>query len=258
MPSDATGYLTKWDSPANELHFPTRRHFYYALVRTLQEGSEATTTHSARPPLPLELTIQILRDAECTVLSRLSCHLEEPIGDVFKGISPQTPLAKAGWPLPLINGKENDIWKDTGDLCNVVVWDANPKGGVWFSTSPLSPHNLANTHSIQLLTKTSYLGWIGDPNAASLSWFVVLIPSGRERLDRKEQVWSSHSSSRPASTMQRRVGYIFGPSHEIWQIAQTGDRIGVRACAWSGGWRNVATTGLLIIQEYFIPSFVPR
>ena len=257
--SGAIGYLTNWDSPANELHFPTRRHFYYALVRTLQEGSETTATHSARPPLPLELTIQILRDAECTVLSRLSCHVGGPIGDVGGGISPQTPFAKAEWPLPLINGKEIDIWKDLGGLCSIAARDANPIQADWFLTSPLSAHDLANMHSTQVLTRSCDQGWVSDPNAGSWSWFdVILIPSERERLDRGEHSWFSHSNSPPASTMRRRAGSIFGPSHEIWQIAEIGDRIGVRACARFGGWRNIATMGLLIIQEYFIPSFVPQ
>ena len=258
--SGAIGYLTKWDSPANELHFPTRRHFYYALVRTLQEGSEATTTHSGRPPLPLELIIQILRDAECTVLSRLSCQVGGPIGDLhfLREISPQILSAKAGRPLPLINGKENNLWKETGGLCNIVARDANPIREDWFSTSPLSAHDLANTHSIQLLTLSCDQGWVSDPNAGSWSWFdFILIPSEGERQDGEEHSWFSHSNSPPASTMRRRAGSIFGPSHDIWQIAQIGDRIGVRACARFGGWRNVATKGLLVIQEYFIPSFMP-
>ena len=258
--SGAIGYLAKSDSPASELHFSTRRHFYYALVRTLQEGSEATTTHSVRPPLPLELTIQILRDAECTVLSRLSCHVGEQIGDLrfFKEISPQIHSAKA-WPLPLINGNDINLWEETGDFCNIFAVDENPVRKDWFSTSLLSAHDLANTHSIQLLTLSCDQGWVSDPNAGSWSWFdVILIPGERERLDGEDHSWFSHNNSPPASTIQRRAGSIFGPSHKIWQIAQIGDRIGVRASAQFYTWRNVAPMGLLIIQEYFIPSFVPR
>lgn len=262
--SGAIDYLTNWDSPANKLPFPTRRHFYYALVRTLHEGSEATPTHSARPPLPLELIIQILRDAECTVLSRLSCHVEgRPTDDLcetsLRAIFPQGFLGKEGWPLPLINGKEIYLWKETGGLCNIMARDASPIREVWFSTSPLSAHDLANTHSTQLLTLSGDQGWVSDPHAGSWSWFdVVLIPSEREGLDGEEPSWFSHNNSPPASIIQPRAGSIFGPSHDLWQIAQIGNRIGVRACAQFNGWKNIATQGLLIIQEYFIPSFVPR
>ena len=256
-------YLTKSDPPAKKFHFRTRRHFYYALARTLHKGSNATTTHSARPPLPLELIIQILRDAECTVLSRLSCHVGGPIGHVYerslREIFPQYPLKKAGWPLPLINGKETNLWKKTGGLCNIVARDANPIREDCFSTSPLSAHDLANTHSIQLLTRSSDRGWAIVPSPQSRSWFdVVLIPCERERPDSEDNSWFSHSNSPPDSIIRRRAGFVFGPSHKLWKIAQIGDRIGVRACARFNGWRNVATMGLLIIQEYFIPSFLPR
>jgi hypothetical protein len=264
--SGTIDYLTKWNSPANKLHFPTRRHLYYALVRTLHEGSEATTTHSTRPPLPLELIIQILRDAECTVLSRLSHHVGGPSGEahemLLKGISPQIlpapDLAKSGWPLPLVNGQEIDFWTETGDQCNIVARDANPIRQDWFSTAPLSAHNLVNTQSIQLFTLSRDQGWVSNPHDGSWSWFdIILLPSERER-DAEEHSWLSHNNGPPASTMRSRAGSIFGPSHEIWQIARIGDRIGVRACAQFGGWRNVATMALLILQEYFVPSFVPR
>jgi len=265
--STAIDYVTTWNSPADNLHFPTRRHLYYALVRTLHEGSEATTIHSARPPLPLELIVQILRDAECTVLSRLSHHVGGPIDEVFEvslgsttpQIFPAPDLAKTGWPLPLISGKEISLWKETGGLCDIVSHDANSVRKEWFSSVPLSPHDLANMHSIQLLTRSRDQGWASDPNAGSWSWFeVVLIPSERGRSNVEEHSWLSHNNGPPASTMRRRAGFIFGPCHEIWQIAQIGDRIGVRACVQFGGWRNVATMALLILQEYFIPSFVPR
>ena len=260
--SGAIDYLTR-GPPANKLHFPSRRHLYYALVRTFHEGSEATTAHSARPPLPLELIIQILRDAECTVLSRLSRHVGGSIGDMkdvsFEGISSQILLAKTGWPLPLINGKEINFWKEAGGLCNVIARGAYPTREDWFSTSPLSAHDLANAHSMQLLTLSTDQGWVSDPDAGSWSWFdIVLTPCERERLDGDEHSWLSHSNSPPASIMRRRAGNILGPSHEIWQIAQIGDRIGVRACAQYNGWRNIATMARLTLQEYFVPSFVPR
>ena len=276
--SGAIDYLTKWHSPENKLHFPTRRHFYYALVRTLHGGSEATTTtYSARPPLPLELVIQILRDAECTVLSRLSRHVGRPVGEVVNEMHkmslsgaiphffPAPDLAKTGWPLPLVNDKEIDIWTETetgtetGGSCNVVAQGITPIRHDWFSTAPLSARDLANMHSIQLLTLSRDQGWVSDPYAGSWSWFnVVLLPSEGGRVNAEEHSWSSHSNDPPASRMRLRAGFIFGPSHEIWQITQIGDRIGVRACAQFGGWRNVATMALLILQEYFTPSFVPQ
>ena len=260
--SGAIGYLTR-DPPANNLHFHSRRHLYYALVRTFHEGSEATMTHSARPPLPLELIIQILRYAECTVLSRLSCHVGGSIGDMKDGplgeVSSQILLATTGWTLPLINGNEMNFWKETGGFCNVVARDANPVHQDWFSTSPLSAHDLANAHSMQLLTLSNDQGWVSDNNAGSWSWFdVVLAPCERERPDDDEHSWLSHSNSPPASIMRQRAGTVFGPSHKIWRIAQIGDRIGVRACAQYHGWRNIATMARLILQEYFTPTFVPR
>jgi hypothetical protein len=267
LKSGAIDYLTKWKSPANERHFPTRRHLYYSLVRTLHEGSEGTTAHPARPPLPLELIVQILRDAECTVLSQLSRHVGGPIdegemslGDITPHILPAPDQAKTGWPLPLINGTEIGLWNETGGECTVLSrGGASPVRRDWFSSAQLSAHDLANTHSIQLLTRSRDQGWVSDPNAGSWSWFdVVLLPGERKRLNAEEHSWPSHSNSPPASTMRRRAGFTFGTSHEIWQIAQIGDRIRVRACAQFSGWRNIATMGLLIIQEYFIPSFVPR
>ena len=262
------------DHLTNELHFPTRRHFYYALVRTLHEGSEATTTsYSTRPPLPLELIIQILRDAECTVLSRLSRHVGRPIGEVVHEMHemslsgaiphffPAPDLAKTGWPLPLVNDEEINFWTETeigtGDLCNIVAQSGNTIQHDWFSTAPLSASDLANTHSMQLLTLSKDQE-VRDPYAWSWSWFnIALLPTDRERVSAEEHSWSSHNNGLHASTMGLRAGYIFGPSHKIWQITQIRDRIGVRACA-RFGWRNDATMGLLILQEYFTPSFVPR
>ena len=256
--SGAIDYFTKRDPPPKKLHFPSRRHFYYALVRTFHEGSEATATHSARPPLPLELIIQILRDAECTVLSRLSRRVGKTIGDMSERFVVETfLLPTSGWPLPLINGKRIYFWKETRDLCNIISRDANPVGRNWFSTPPLSAHDLANTHSMQLLTFSSDWGHLSTSNAGRWGWFgIVLTPCERERPNRV--VWLSHSNSRPASVMRRCAGTVFGPSHEIWQIAQIGDRIDVRAYAQSNGWLNFASVALLILQEYFIPSFVPR
>ena len=272
--SGAIDYLTKCHSPANKLHFPTRRHFYYALVRTLHEGSEATTTtHSARPPLPLELVILILRDAECTVLSRLSRHVGRPIGEVVHEMHemsligaiphffPAPDLAKTGWPLPLVNDKEIKFWTETeteietGGLYNTVAQSGNTIGKDWFSTAPLSAHDLANTHSIQLLTHLKDQGWVSDPYAGVWSWYIIaLLPTDQERVNSEQHSWPSHSNGPPANTFGLLTGYIFGPSHEIWRITQIGDRIGVRIF----GWRNDATMALLILQEYFTPSFVPR
>jgi len=266
--SGAIDYLIKWNSTASKLHFHTRRHFYYALLRTLHEGSEATTTYSARPPLPLELIIQILRLAECTVLSRLSRCVgrssvevhEMPLNGTAPHLLPTPDLAKSGWPLPLFNGREIGFGTNTEGPCNVVAQGVNPVRKDWFSTAPLSAHDLANMQSIQLLTFSRDQGWVSDPNAGSWSWFdIVLLPSEREeRVDTEEHLWLSHTNDPPASSLRRRAGSILGPSHEIWQIARVGDRIGVRACAQYSGWRNVAKMGILILQEYFIPSFVPR
>ena len=262
--SGAIRYLRKWNAPADKLHFTTRRHFYYALVRTLHQGSEATVTHSARPPLPLELIIQILRDAECTVLSQLSCHMggpvdeahEVPLGSIAPQIFPAPHLAKTGWPLPLVNGKEIGRWEGT---CSVFSPDANPVREIWFSVAPFSAHDLSTIHSVQLFTRSRDQGWVGDPNAGSWSWFdIVLIPKERERSDGNENSWSSHNNGPPASPMQRRTGANFGPDHEIWQFARIGDRIGVQVCARFAGWSNVAIMAILILQEYFIPSFVPQ
>lgn len=265
--SGAIDYLSTWNSLADKLHFPTRRHFYYALVRTLHQGSEATTTYSPRPPLPLELIIQILRDAECTVLSRLSRHVGGPIdeagemalGSIAPHILPPPGLAKTSWPLPLVIGKKIIPLKGIGVVCNAVSRTASPTWKDWFSTAPLSANDLANIHGVQLFTRSKDQGWASDFNAGSWSWFnVVLLPKYGERLDVEEHSWQSHTNGPPASPMQRRAGAIFGPNHEIWQLAQIGDRIGVRACARFGGWRNIATMALLIVQEYFIPSFIPQ
>ena len=265
--SGAISYLMKWNSPADNRRFTTRRHFYYALTRTLHQGSEATATYSARPPLPLELIIQILQDAECTVLSRLSRHVGGPVdephevsfGSIVPQIFPAPDLAKTGWPLPLVNGQEMSPWNEIGSLCGVFSHNANPAWKDWFSIAPFSAHDLTTIQSMQLFTRSRDQGWVGDPNAGSWSWFdVVLIPNEPERSDRKEQLWLSHNNGPPASIIQRRAGANFGPNHEIWQLAQIGDRIGVRAYAQFNGWSNVAIMAIIIIQEYFIPSFVPQ
>ena len=260
--SHAIDYLTKCNSVTDILHFRTRRHLYYALVRTLHQGSEATVTHSARPSLPLELIIQILRDAECAVLSRLSRHVgglideehEVALGTIYPQNFPAPDLAKTGWPLPVVNGRElspcNDIWS----LCDVSSVNSNPIRKLWFTSAELSARDLANMHSMQLLTRSRDQGWV--INAGSWSWFdIVLIPKWERWY---KQSWLSHDNGPPASTMRVRAGAIFEPDHAIWQLAQVGDRIGVRACAQFGGWRNVATMALLIFQEYFIPTFVPQ
>ena len=258
--SRAISYLTKQDPPAKKLHFPSRRHFYYALVRTFHEGSEASAAHSARPPLPLELIIHILRDAECTVLSRLSRRVGKTIGDMSERFTAETFLSPTrGWPLPLIDGKGINLWKATGDICSIISRDANPVRLDWVSTPPLSAHDLANTHSMQLLTFSSDWGYPSIANFERWGWFgIVLTPCERERPDANEHLWVSHSNERPPSVMRRRTGPVFGPSHRIWRIAQIGDRIDVRAYAQPNGWSNFASVALLILQEYFIPSFVPR
>ena len=280
--SGAIDSITKWLSPENKLHFPTRRHFYYALVRTLHEGSEATTTtYSARPPLPFELVIQILRDAECTVLSRLSRHVGRPIGEevremhemslsgIIPHFFPAPDLANRRWPLPSANDKGIDFWTETetetgtgtGGMCDLAALGISSIRHDWFSTAPLSARDLANTHSMQLLTLKGDRVWFSDPHARSWSWFdVVLLPSEGERVNAEEHSWSSHSNDPPVSIMRLRAGSIFGPSQDIWQMIQIGDRIGVRAyaCAQLGGWESVATMALLILHEYFTPSFVPQ
>jgi len=257
----------KCNSGTDKPHFRTRRHLYYALVRTLHQGSEATAIHSARPSLPLELIIQILRDAECAVLSRLSRHVGGPtdeahevaLGTIYPQIFPSPDLAKTGWPLPVVNGGELSPWKDIGSLCDVFSVGSNPIRKYWFSSAPLSARDLANMHSVQLLTRSRDQGWVNNPNAGSWSWFdIVLIPKWGDRSEAREHSWLSHNNGPPASTMRRRAGTVFEPNHDIWQLAQVGDRIGVRACAQFGGWRNVATMALLIFQEYFIPTFVPQ
>ena len=268
--SGAIDHLTKCHSPENKPHFPTRRHFYYALVRTLHEGSEATTTsYSTRPPLPLELIIQILRDAECTVLSRLSRHVGRQIGEevyemhemslngVIPHFFPAPDLAKTGWPLPLVNDKEIKFWTETelgtGDLCNTAAQCGNTIQPDWFTTAPLSAHDLANTQSMQLLTLSVDQG-VRGLLTRSWRWFTIALhPTDRERVNAEKHWWYSHSNDPPPSTMRLRAGYIFGPSHRIWRITQIGDRIRVRIPGW-----NNATMALLILQEYFTPSFVPR
>ena len=276
--SGAIDSITKWLSPANKLDFPTRRHFYYALVRTLHGGSEATTTtYSARPPLSLELVIQILWDAECTVLSRLSRHVGKPIGEevhemhemslsgIIPHFFPAPDLANRRWSLPSVNDKGIDFWTETetgtGGMCDPAALGISPIRHDWFSTAPLSARDLANTHSMQLLTLKGDRVWFSDPYARSWSWFdVVLLPSEGERVNAEEHSWSSHSIDPPASTIRLRAGSIFGPSHEIWQITQIGDRIGVRAyaCDQLSGWESVATMTVLVLHEYFTPSFVPQ
>lgn len=265
--STAISYITKRHSPAERLHFSTRRHFYYALVRTLYQGSEATATYPARPPLPLELVIPILRDAECTVLSRLSRHVGRPVDEADEvslgSILPHTftapDLERKGWPLPLVVGKEIGPWEEIGRLCSVDARGADPVRKDWFSVVPFSAQDLTVIHSMQLFTRSRDQGWVNDPNAGSWSWFdIALIPNERGKSDRKEYSWQSHNNSPPASRMLRRFGANFGPNHEIWQLAQIGDRIVVRICAQFGGWSNVASMAILIVQEYFIPSFVPQ
>ena len=261
--SHAVGFLSRWNDPASmspKLHFPTRRHFYYALVRTLNQGSGATATHSARPPLPFELIIQILRDAECTTLSRLSLHVGEPmyeadevpLGDVAPQIFPAPDLATMGWPLPLINHEE---------IGKKVFWErteAHSRGGNrawrdWFSSRPLSKRDLASIHSMQLLTRSKGIGWRVHPCGGG-GWFdVFLIPEKAGAGNHKKHLWRIKNDVRPNDSNQGRTGAAFGIDHEIWRLAQVGDRIGARVWLRDSGWRDIATSALLIVEEYFVP-----
>lgn len=268
--SRAIGFFTTRIPPvltSSNLHFPTRRHFYYALVRTLCQGSSATATYSARPPLPVELVVGILRDAEFTVLSQLSRHVgepmreadEAPLGGIAPQIFPSSHLTGVGWPLPLVNHEEfgkKVFWKRTEVLSSC---SGDPDWRDWFSSAPISAHDLTSVHSMQLLTHAKGIGWVMYPSGRGWRWFdVFLLPEKTGAHILKKYLWRSYSTSYPDGPTQRRTGTIFGPSHEIWRFAQVGDRIGVRVWLRDSGWRDIATTALLIIQEYFVPSFVPK
>ena len=264
--SHTLGLLTRWNLPApmsHKPHFPTRRHFYYALVRTLHQGSAATKTYSARPPLPLELIIPILQDAECTILSRLSRHVGGPVGEadrLFLGkvapqIFPAPDLAKMGWPLPLINHEEIGkkgfwIWTDIPSYHRNTAWKA------WFLSPPMSPHDLASIHSMQLLIRLKGIGWCVHPNGGG-DWFEVFLVPCTARAGK--HVWRNDSNTYPDNSTRQCTDSIFGPNHEIWRVAQVGDQIGVRMW-WRdiSGWREIPRVALLIILEYFSPSFMPQ
>jgi len=247
-----------------KLDFPTRRHFYYALARTLYRGSPATDTHSFRSPLPIELIVPILRDAECTVLSRLSQHVGEPTGEVDETplgsiapqIFPSPDLAKMGWPLPLINPEEigkKVFWKGN----EVISYSGNPTWKNGFSSPPINARNLVDIHSMQLLTRSKGVGWEIYPSGCGWSWFdIFLISKNAEAGSPKKHLWRISKNAYPDNPIQRRTGANFGPNHEIWRVAQVGDRIGVRVWLRDSEWRDIATMALLIIQEYFVPSFV--
>ena len=267
--SHGLGFPKRWNWPApamsHKLHFLTRRHFYYALVRILHQGSTATDTYPARRPLPLELIVHILRDAECTILSRLSHHVgepmseadEAPLGSIAPQIFPAPDLAKMGWPLPLINHEEvgkKVFWKRTeGHSCG-----GNPAWKHGFSSPPISPHDLISIHSMQLLTRSKGVGWLVHPSSGG-GWFdVFLISETAEGGNHKRHLWRTNNNVRPNNSIRRCTGATFGPNHEIWRLAQVGDRIGVRVWLRDSGWRDITTMALLIIQEYFDPSFVPQ
>lgn len=245
--------------------FPTQLHFYHAFSRSLCRGSQCDPHNqfSRRPPLPMELVLCIIREAQIfnpRPIPNLSCTF--PRGTSIK-----------------------DIKEDADSLVTVAVRASGSElvRRLLFASPVVGVSRLARLAWLELETFSKDQGWCSDRSAGRWSWFEIGIfrPSDVSWASYDDQdiivpessdirvlpavkphqeefmAWESHCNTMAGRRFEWLRGEKeFGPDHEIWSCLQPGDRIGVWMCARFGGWRCEAKAARLTVREWFEPTLL--
>ncbi|KAG9041546.1 hypothetical protein FS837_012101 [Tulasnella sp. UAMH 9824] len=268
-----------------DLSFQTQLHFYYALARTLKNGSQAKHPRRGKaprlPPLPLEVVHKILREAQC--------------------IHPHPSIA-CKW-----KAEPDAFLNDTGILFRphgvVGATSAEPERKLLFASPKLDKEALSRMASVRVVTSSKDQGWHTEDrmgSSGSWSWFelgIVHLPdddlsesgegatsilSGDKyaKLDARTTTtataaaaaatappppasdnnkplrWVSHYNEIASQSFQRHIGNEFGPDHDIWKHLEPGDRIGVWICAQFVGWECYCEEARILVREWYAPQLV--
>ncbi|KAG8794857.1 hypothetical protein FRC12_020714 [Ceratobasidium sp. 428] len=147
---------------------------------------------------------------------------------------------------------------------SVTSPDAVPVKKFYFATSKLGDRELSCFASIQLETDARDQGWADEPHRGLWSWFEIAIFNKLPKHDEtvtpdmiksgpKGEPLTWLSQKRPLSKeYKEQKGVRFAKDHEIWKFVQSGDYIGVLACAQYARWNAESKSGKLLVQELFV------
>ncbi|KAG8725075.1 hypothetical protein FRC09_009041 [Ceratobasidium sp. 395] len=147
---------------------------------------------------------------------------------------------------------------------SVTSPDAVPVKKFYFATSKLGDRELSSFASIQLATDARDQGWASEPHRGLWSWFEIAIFTKLPEHDEKVTpdmiksgpkgeplTWLSHKLPLSKEYKEQK-GVRFAKDHEIWKFVQSGDYIGVLACAQYALWKAESRNGKLLVQELFV------
>ncbi|KAG8722951.1 hypothetical protein FRC09_005435 [Ceratobasidium sp. 395] len=166
---------------------------------------------------------------------------------------------------PATSHEDVVVYSASGGI-SVMSPHATPVKKFYFGTDQLNGQKLSSFLSIQLETDAHDQGWATDPQRGLWSWFEIAIFRNLPGPDQivtpdmikpgpngKPLTWLSHTL--PLSREYHvQKGACFAKDHEIWKFVQSGDYIGVLACAQYAYWKAVARSGRLLVQEVLIDN----
>ncbi|KZV71209.1 hypothetical protein PENSPDRAFT_650828 [Peniophora sp. CONT] len=118
----------------------------------------------------------------------------------------------------------------------------------WFTTEPLSEHDIADIVAFQLVTGSKDQGWTTLVPPESFSWFEVAVE--REGKPVSQLQWKSHHNELCGKAMSRVEGAIILAPRAHLQVR---DVIVVWLYAQSYAWSNEAEKGALLFYKWFQP-----
>jgi hypothetical protein len=225
-------------------YFPTLTHAYYALGRALLRGDP----QAKRPPLPLELVLQIFdgighkrHNPSLNVNSPQICNIDSDILPT-KMLFFHSEAVTRDFLNRVVQMRLDTISKDQG-------WFGNPYTGrwSWFEIGILRPYSDGTPQNDPNIVELNFKA------SATRSYVPVRRSDGTGRAFR----WISHKNRIATLFFQAHNGQLFGPEHEIWDSLTEGDVICVYACA-ANYLQNNAKSGRLIFWERFDPTNLPH
>ncbi|TFK41517.1 hypothetical protein BDQ12DRAFT_625449 [Crucibulum laeve] len=146
------------------------------------------------------------------------------------------------------------------DTISVTADDSNIAKKFYFGSGV----DLKKTYvSVQLTTDARDQGWADEPDQGLWSWFEIAIfksksapakgsvlhsDSIKKDSTGNTLTWLSHRVAL-SSEYTEQTGPVFGKDHELWKNIETGDIVGVLACAQYASWECDVRSGSLKFLE---------
>lgn len=159
-----------------------------------------------------------------------------------------------------------------------ITSDGPLESQVWLHTQPLTPVEISKMCGLQLSTRSTNQGWVGNPNLGCWSWFEIAVYTKLDsndlnaRWDRcdltigeeiyvlknfdfnKFTRWESHHNDSYSDEYQHYEGPIFDTDHEIWKHVNPGDVIAVLAVCQFAAWAVRGEAARLKFWELYDPQ----